>query len=453
MSYQAIVLHAHLPYVRHPEHPTFLEEDWLFEAITETYLPLLDIMERLRRDGARFALTMSITPPLCEMLSDALLRERYPLVREPEAARAQIGVAVANYEKHFGRKPRGIWLPECGYAPGVDRLLADFGLRFFFVDAHGLTASRPPAPRGCFVPCATPAGPVAFARDPESSKEVWSAREGYPGDPLYREFYRDLGYDAPYDYIAPYLHGDGIRRNLGIKYHRVTGNVELKDKEPYVPAWAAERTSAHAQDFLGKRRAQLGRLAAAGGGAPAVVVSPYDAELYGHWWFEGPLFLERVFRGAARAGVELVTPSQYLDRHGSALETVEPNPSTWGNGGYNATWLNDDTAWMYFHQHACERQMVELAAGKPRAAGVERRALNQAARELLLAQSSDWAFIITNGTVTPYAVKRFRTHVHRFNRIARQLRTGQVDTAMLAEFESADNIFPEMDYRTFAPGS
>jgi 1,4-alpha-glucan branching enzyme len=523
MRLVSLVLHAHLPYVRHPEHPTFLEEDWLFEAITETYLPILDVLDRLEGEGISFTLTMSLTPPLCEMLADPLLRERYarhlgrlvelsekevaakagtpfedasrmyreifrrsqnayetrygrdllaafrrhadggrleiltcgathgflPLMREPEAVRAQIAVAVANYEKHFGRRPRGIWLPECGYAAGIERVLAAEGIRFFFTDTHGLTGATPRPSRGVYEPCATPAGPVVFARDPESSKEVWSAAEGYPGDPLYREFYRDLGYDAPYDYIAPYLHPDGVRRNIGIKYHRVTGRVDLRDKEPYVPAWAADRAIAHAADFLAKRRVQLDRINA-GHTRPGLIVSPYDAELYGHWWFEGPQFLEHVIRGAAGAGLSLISPWQYLERCGAGIQVVEPNASTWGNGGYNATWLNDETLWMYFHQHACETQMVELATRLRDPGGTERRALNQAARELLLAQSSDWAFIITNGTVTPYAVKRFRTHVQRFLKIMGEVGAGRVDEEALAACEAADNIFGEIDYRVYA---
>ncbi len=315
-----LVLHAHLPFVRHPEHPEFLEEDWLFEAMIETYAPIVDACARLAADRVPFRLTMTLSPTLCEMLSDELLMARFetrlrrvaaacrrrarapfeaaaaehlrlftaargrrllpefralqdrgvleiittaathailPYVSRPEALRAQIAVAVANYRKHFGRAPRGFWLPECAYEPGLDAALAEHGLRYFFVDAHALESS----------PARTPAGPTAFARDPESSRQVWSAAEGYPGDPWYREFYRDEGW------------ANG--RGAGLKFHRITGAVPLDRKEPYDPSRARERVEEHARHFLECRRR----------GAP-LMVSPYDAELFGHWWYEGPRFLE-----------------------------------------------------------------------------------------------------------------------------------------------------------------
>jgi 1,4-alpha-glucan branching enzyme len=301
LGYFALVLHAHLPYVRHPEYQEFLEEDWLFEAITETYAPLLRRFETLRSEGVRFRITMTVTPPLASMLEDRLLQSRYlsyldkriellekevkgnkgthveaiarhyhkeysevksfvfqnyrgrilqsfrsleesghlelitctathgflPLMKDESALREQIRTAVISHEHHFGRKPRGIWLAECGYTDGVDKILADAGIDYFFVDSHGILFGDPQPVYGVYAPVITENGVNVFARDEESSKQVWSQKEGYPGDYIYREFYRDLGYDADYDYIKPYLHSDGRRRGLGIKYHRITGNVDL----------------------------------------------------------------------------------------------------------------------------------------------------------------------------------------------------------------------------------
>jgi 1,4-alpha-glucan branching enzyme len=496
-----LVLHAHLPFVRHPEHPEFLEEDWLFEAITETYIPLLRMMERLQAEGTEFRLTMTMSPPLCEMLVDPLLRGRYerhverllqtlaagrgriegrfgraldlydrllgesldysrrgdlvssfrrlqesgaleiitcgathgflPFVRNP---RPQLRAAVDNYRKHFGRAPRGIWLPECAYAPGVAEAVRESGLRFFFLDGHGVLNGSRVAKHGIYAPIRTPAGPCVFARDFETSKQVWSAKEGYPGDGVYREFYRDLGYDL------------GFGRALGIKYHRITGNVPLHAKEPYDPDAARAKAEEHAGNFLFNREHQVRWLARQLGAEP-VVVAPYDAELFGHWWFEGPLFLEALFRKLAGSPVRGTTPSEVLARM-PRLQTLEPSPSSWGNKGYYEVWLNGTNDWIYRHQRAAEDRMAELARREP-SGDLERRALAQAARETLLLESSDWAFIMDTGAVTPYAHRRFKEHATRFTRLWEMLQAGAIDEGFLHECEWKDSIFQELDYRVF----
>lgn len=526
----AIVLHAHLPYVRHPEYPEFLEEDWLYEAITETYLPLLEVFDGCLRDGVPFRITMTLTPPLVSMLRDELLMSRYsrrldalcelsdkevdrtrgdsrlgplawhyrehhyhlrrlfhdrykgdlvgafkrlqdagvleiitcgathgflPLMIHPESIRAQIQVACAHYRMHFGRDPRGIWLPECGYAPGIDRYLAAENIRYFFVDSHALANSVPRPRRGVYAPVYTPSGVAAFGRDSESSMQVWSAEHGYPGDPVYREFYRDIGYDADYEYIRPYIQPTGDRKNVGIKYHRITGDVPLSDKELYDPKAAAARADQHAGNFLFNRTKQIEYLRSAFGNEPApIVVSPYDAELYGHWWYEGPIFLDRLIRKAAveQDVLQLASPVDYLARYPDQ-QLSQPPMSSWGAGGYSAVWLDQCNDWIYRYLHKASERMIELARQFPDASGVQRRALNQAARELLLAQSSDWAFIIKTGTMVDYAVRRTREHVLRFTRLYEQLKGNGIDEGWLASVESKDNLFSAIDYRVYRPAS
>ncbi len=517
-----LVLHAHLPFVRHPEDAHFLEERWLFEAITETYIPLLTRLEHLVRDGVRTRLTMTWSPPLCEMLSDPLLASRYrthvgallalaeqevhakapspfaaaalmyrdhlryclsvfarfegnlvrwvrelrdagvlepitcgathgflPLMLTSEAQRAQIRIACDNYRKHFGCAPRGIWLPECGFTPGIELLLKDAGIRFFFVDTHGIYYGDPRPRFGVYAPVYTPAGIAAFGRDPESSRSVWSAQTGYPGDPLYREFYRDLGYDGDYNYVRAFLHPDGVRRNLGLKYHAITGKVELHHKAPYQPAPAFLRAMEHGADFVRCRISQcrhVGELI----GRPPLVVSPYDAELFGHWWFEGPQFIESIFRAAAAGGNALmpVGGSEYLAEY-PVHQVVTPSASSWGDGGYNGVWLNTRNDWIYPHLHAAEERMVAMARRHPHASGELRRALNQMARELLLAQSSDWAFIMTTGTTVPYAVRRTRDHINRFTGLYEQVASSSVSASTLHDIEWRDTIFQEIDYTVY----
>ncbi len=523
-GYLALVLHAHLPFVRHPEYDDFLEEDWLFEAITETYLPLLDMMSRLVSEKIYFRLAMSLTPPLCAMLSDPLLQSRYrrhlyklielsnlevhrtrdtpfqasalmyqrklarcrelyddwyrgnllqafrqlqdegvleiitcgathgylPLMNQRQAARAQIRMAADDYQRNFGRRARGIWLPECAYNPGDDQLLQESGIRFFFMEAHGLLYGRPRPRYGVYAPIYTPSGVAAFGRDMESAHQVWSGETGYPGDPRYREFYRDVGYDVDdYDYIKPYLHSDGVRRNVGLKYFRITGKVPLNAKQPYNPDEARDLAANHAGNFIFNRQKQAEHLGGVLGRKP-LVVSMYDAELFGHWWYEGPDFLEFLFRKLHSDQKELrtITPSEYLAENPS-LQILQPEMSSWGDKGYHEVWLNGANDWIYRHLHKAAERMIELARKHPSAHGVQERALNQAARELYLAQSSDWAFLMTVGTATSYANKRTRDHLSRFQTLYDQIQCHSVDEGFLAEVERRDTIFPHIDYRIF----
>jgi 1,4-alpha-glucan branching enzyme len=364
----------------------------------------------------------------------------------PEVRRAQIEVGRRNYIKHFGRAPRGIWLPECAYDVGIDYLLKDAGIKFFITDAHALMFGNPQPRRGIYAPVITPSGVAAFARDVETSEQVWSAEIGYPGDPDYREFYRDLGFDGDYDYIRPYLQGDGVRRNLGVKYFRVTGKVDLGLKQHYVPQWAAGKTVLHAGHFMHHRQAQARHLYNGLGRKP-MIVSPYDAELFGHWWFEGPQFLNHLLRKIHfdQSEIRLATPLDYLEEY-PENQSQQISASSWGAEGYYRVWINGENEWMYMHQHVAEDRMIELAEQYPQADGLLRRALNQAARELLLAESSDWAFIITTATSVQYAKKRFRDHIHRFTELYEMIKRSAIDEHWLADIESRDTIFQEIDY-------
>jgi 1,4-alpha-glucan branching enzyme len=576
-----LVLHAHLPFVRHPEHEGCFEEDWLFEAITEVYLPLLDALARLAAEGVEARLAMSISPTLCEMLSDDLLRTRYtrrlddllalaerelartfrdapqffpaaklnfdnlratkklweetytrdlvrafrdlqdagaleimtcaathallPLVSTVEARRAQVCVAAANYRRHFGRAPRGIWLPECAYAEGLEKILAAAGLEYFVADAHAVLHGEPRPRYGVHAPVRCANGVAVFARDLETSEQVWSSMVGYPGDPAYREFYRDLGWDAPLKELPARLRTSDERRPLGLKYHRVTGrDVPLSEKLPYDPAVAAARARTHARHFVTERVKQVARLCGALGGRAPLIVSPYDAELFGHWWFEGVQFIEWVLRflHERREEISTVTPGDYLDA-GATLQTQQLSASSWGEDGYYKVWLSPQNAWVYPHQHAAEARMTALAnrfaqdsatnpmardansndaggrganikhagtninhasaqidltntndstanlSGANDSTALRARSLKQCARELLLAQASDWAFQIYQGTTADYAARRFRSHIARFNALADEIERGEIDVRQLEEIERRDNIFAHLDHEIF----
>lgn len=523
-GYLLLALHAHLPYVRHPEHEEFLEERWLFEAITETYIPLIKIYDRFLQEKIPFRITMSVTPTLASMLMDGLLQERFlrhnerlielsekevertkndPYVRPlaemyrshfyevrqifrdqygcnlinafrkfldsgcleiitcgathgffplmlpvVPSVRAQVATACEHYESTFGRRPQGIWLPECGFYPGYDEILRDNGIRYFFVDTHGVLNATPRPKHGIFAPIQTPSGVYAFGRDVESSKQVWSANEGYPGDFNYREYYRDIGFDLDEEYIRPYIHPDGIRINTGIKYHKITGSSN--SKEYYHPGHARDRAADHAGNFMFNREKQVQHLYSMMQQKP-VVVAPYDAELFGHWWYEGPQFLDFLIRKITfdSPTVALTTAPEYLAQNPN-IQPSEPTFSSWGYKGYAEYWLDGSNDWIYRHLHAASERMTFLARQFNEPNELERRALNQAAREVLLAEASDWAFIMKTGTMVEYANKRTREHLKRFHRLHSQLLEHKIDAAWLADIEHRDNIFPGVNYRHYA---
>ena len=554
-GYVSFVLHAHLPFIHHPESNDYLEESWLYEAISETYIPLLKNFKKLVDEGVNFRITMSMTPPLLSMLDNKLLQQKYinylenlielsekeikrttfnekmnnlskyyyerysedlrlfrdefkcdlisqfkhfqdigvleiitcgathgyfPILYVNEkTVRAQIAVGVQTYERYFGKKPRGIWLPECGYVPEADKYLREFGVDYAIVESHGVLYANPTPVYGTLAPIVSPQGFTVFGRDMESSRQVWSSINGYPGDYNYRDFYRDIGYEADYDYIKPYIAHNGVRVHTGIKYHRITGDTDNKDI--YDIQWAKDSAERQAGHFLNSRTEQIEN-ASHYMNKPPIVLCPYDAELYGHWWYEGPYWLYILFKKIYydECNFELITPSEYMDKY-PEIQQCQPCRSSWGANGYSEVWLNPSNDYAHKHLHTAGDRMCELAykfrdsydtlnnldnqikelkkekkpitsitsSSKYRNTKLQVRALNQAARELLLAQSSDWLFIITNNTMVDYAHRRIKDHIGRFTRLYNELNSGKIDRKFLNEIEEKDSVFPDIDYRIY----
>ena len=554
-GYVSFVLHAHLPFIHHPESDDYLEESWLYEAISETYIPLLKNFKKLVDEKVNFRITMSMTPPLLSMLDNKLLQQKYinylkqlielsekeikrttfngkmnnlskyyyerysedlrlfrdefkcdlisqfkhfqdigvleiitcgathgyfPILYVNEkTVRAQIAVGVQTYERYFGKKPRGIWLPECGYVPEADKYLREFGVDYAIVESHGVLYANPTPVYGTLAPIVSPQGFTVFGRDMESSRQVWSSINGYPGDFNYRDFYRDIGYEADYDYIKPYIAHNGVRVHTGIKYHRITGDTDNKDI--YDIQWAKDSAERQADHFLNSRTQQIEN-ASHYMNKPPIVLCPYDAELYGHWWYEGPYWLYILFKKIYydECNFELITPSEYMDKY-PEIQQCQPCRSSWGANGYSEVWLNPSNDYAHKHLHTAGDRMCELAykfrnsydilndlecqikklkndkkpitpitsSAKYRNTKLQVRALNQAARELLLAQSSDWLFIITNNTMVDYAHRRIKDHIGRFTRLYNELNSNKIDRKFLKEIEEKDCVFPDIDYRIY----
>ena len=423
-----------------------------------------------------------------EIITCAATHGYMPLLGTDESVRAQIRVAVSTHTRHFGRAPRGIWLPECGYRPagvwtfpttaadgsplpgpseriGIEQALSESDLAFTFVDTHLGEASRrgsspygePPtasqpaeeatvAERSVYFPYFVE-GPsthdgsytpvTVFPRDPRTGLQVWSGDHGYPGDGNYVDFHKK-------------------RWPGGHRYWRVTGpHVSQEDKLPYRPREAAARIASHAQHFAGLVREALAEAAAAGGGdAPPILCSPFDAELFGHWWFEGPLWLEAVARALhAAPGVnDLISCPEYLAEYPRA-GTISMPEGSWGAEGNNQVWLNPETGWTYTHLYPAELYVRDVCtAGRWRESALATGIVQQMCRELLLLESSDWQFLITTGAARDYAELRFLTHHDQFQTLkalwqAWELNgrlTGE-DESKLAAIHDRDGIFPDID--------
>jgi 1,4-alpha-glucan branching enzyme len=528
-----LALHAHLPYVRKAGKWPFGEE-WLYEAMAGTYLPLLGVFERLERDAVAARAAVGITPVLLEQLADPYLQEgfdayvarvaaaaeedagraddarqgrraqlahdyavRYrglradfaarggdlvagfaglaqrgrievltsaathaflPLLATESLLRAELRVGMETTRARLGVDPVGIWLPECAYRPGMERYLEELGLRYFFVDAHAITgasaisvSSQHPWPRARITdraddddafddahPSAATLRPhfvagsrvVAFARSVDVSRQVWARNFGYPGDPAYREFHKRAD-------------------TSGLHYWAVSGpTVDLGEKVEYDPALAAVRTREHAQHF-----SELVETLAAESGSGSCIVAPYDAELFGHWWFEGPDWIEAVLRRLAERGIaDPVTPSTSLATD-PPIDAVELPPTSWGEGGDFRVWSNPQVDWIWPEIHAAEHSMYDAARRNPAADPLTRLFLNQAGRELLLLAASDWPFLMTTGQARDYAVARFQEHFARFRDClaagTSAARFNDDARRRLALYVEADNAFAKLDYRIF----
>jgi 1,4-alpha-glucan branching enzyme len=290
---------------------------------------------------------------------------------------------------------------------------------------------RPERPATTYRPYFVTQPEVAvIGRNNRTGLQVWSADWGYPGDFDYREFHKK----------------DGVS---GLQYWRVSGaGVDLADKDAYHPDWAAGKVESHADHFSRLVTDLLGSHPA-GPAEFGIISANYDTELFGHWWFEGIRWLEAVLRRlAVSETVELTTASDYILAY--PPETVIHLPEgSWGAGGGHFTWDNADTHWMWPLIHQAESRMREVVNRHPDASGTPRLALDQAARELLLLQSSDWPFLVSTGQAREYAVERFRTHLERFESLVSSVESGTPDPGLVESLWERDKVFPEIDYRWF----
>jgi 1,4-alpha-glucan branching enzyme len=551
-----LTLHNHLPYViGHGTWPHGM--DWLNEAAAETYVPLLEMLERLRDEGIKAGLTVGITPVLAEQLDSEVFKDDFdkflehkiasaaenaeefrlthdpemvkvaemwrdhfgyirelfnvrfqrnllkgfrklqddgcieiitcaathgylPLLGNDENVRAQIMTGVRTYKKHFGRAPKGIWLPECAFRPryrwsrpvetdnnepvlraGVEEYLHDAGIKYFYVDTHVLQGGKPmgtylerfdalrllwdraeaerekefePVEVSHLNPYLASSHlgikPVAFyTRDPETTVQVWSGEHGYPGNGHYLDFHKK--------------HHPG-----GHRYWRVTSaKSDLADKEPYQPEKIENIVHEQGHHFsqlvtglLEEHHKKTGK--------PGMISSQYDGELFGHWWFEGQRWLESVVRAFDQHDTVAITPGgKYLEMF-PPEQIINIPEGSWGEGGHHYIWLNKENEWSWKLIYEAEDTFLEIARELGDRQGLAREIIEQMARELLLLESSDWQFLISTVSARDYAEARVEVHynnVLRLGDIAREAMIGSDIAAGNMEFlrqcQETDKVF------------
>ena len=507
----AIVLHAHLPYVRKNEKNS-LEEDWLFQAILECYIPLLQAIEASKKENPiNTKLTISLSPTLLSLLQNKKIKETFPLwiktridflqelpqkeknasgflmqnlndkylywqncsgdlierfrvllksgnldiltcaathgylpiLREnPETVKGQINTAIRSHKNIFGTQPLGIWLPECAYYENLDQLLFNSGIRYAVLDGHGVLNASPRPRYGVYAPICSTKGVAFFGRDNESTLPVWSAKDGYPGDSVYREFHKDLGWELPTSKLQE--KDIPCSRPLGLKFYKITNDkLSLEKKEFYIESDAKRKVEEHADSYLLARSKQLENLSLSSSFEP-LLIAPFDAELFGHWWYEGPSFIENILEKSIKYSIKMTTLKEFLMQKPN-LQICDPSSSSWGQGGYHNYWLNDKNAWIVPEITKAGSTFVELVSQNHNNS-FSLRLLNQAARELLLSESSDWSFILRAGTTTELAKERIDRHLFRFWKLVEMIKNNsKLDLKFLKNIEDEDSIFLDIN--------
>jgi len=514
----SLVLEAHLPFVREfkkDDDLTILgEEERFFEYISETLIPLLEVLYRLDNDHIPFKLAMVISPILCHMLCDEHLQKKYlsyldkqiefgkkemertaaqsdlnklaqnycdtitekrnaftekyeknllktfdfyrrkgkleilatcathafmPFMsHNGESLQAQMEIPVAVYRKHFAGNPQGFWLPELGWTAELEPYLRAYNYSYTIVDTHGLLFGDPAPEKGCFFPVKTPNGTFVIARDHFAVKEI----EKMAADEIYRNNDHDAGYDLPSENVKPFSGAEGERHRTGYDYYTHINSV-------YNLEAASGKVKEHAKKFIEKTEARLKEASEHIKEAP-ISLYAQKCGFFGCAWHEGPDFIEALFRNAAEnSDLKFVCPGEYIYQQENQLQVVSPQFSSSGENGYAETWLDVSNDWIYRHLYQSMDRMTELAERFPDDTGLKERALNQAAREILLAQSSDWPSFLYNQDSTEFARNQAENALRNFTTIYEALGSNYISTEWLTNLEKRHNIFPNINYRVF----
>ena len=512
------VLHAHLPFVRHIEYPKFLEENWLFESINETYIPLLKTLQNLNE--VDFKISICFSPTLCAMLTDEMLQDRFinymeeritlgikevlrckneklesldmaikylnsnrenlsyykkckrdllygfrqlqdlgkvcllataatniyfPVYKEYESViSAEIKIGIDEHIRYFGNKPDGFLLPENGYYPGIEDFFEEFSIKWISLASSAVTLAKNKIESAGLCPVAIGESSVlGFSRNWAITNKIWSDKTGYPCDKDYRDFYSDIGYDLPLDYIRPFIHEPNVRVFTSYKYNTIgiDGNKNIYN---YDKAMAKVRLNA-ANFIYNIKKFNKGN-----NREDSIINLFFDAELFGHRWYEGIEFLNQFLQTAKASGIDLLSGADYIKEFkNKEYERAYLNESSSGYGGFSDTWVDNSNDWIYRHTFKAIERLEFIANRQSHEQGLKKRYYNQVARELLLSLASDWPCILHNQTSINYAHDRIVHHLAAVDLVYNTACKNDLDMQWLAYSEKKYNIFPNMDYNIF----
>ena len=383
-----------------------------------------------------------------EILASSATNAFFPFIgHNAETLQAQMEIPASGYRRCFGTSPQGFWLPALGWTSAIEPYLKAYNFTYTFVDSHGLLYGTPLPEKGSYFPVKTPNGTFILARDFYAVHDI----EKISNDELYMDKTRDVGYELPPEIVSRFLNAEGERHKTGYKYWTRTYNADGKGLDTvYDPQAASVKITGHVRSYLENT---IARLEEASKHMEETPISLYanNAANFGNLWYEGPQFIESLFRMAAGyRDLKFVTPSSYLfNRKLNSLQVVTPEFSSWGVNGYAETWLDTSNDWIYRHLIRSMERMTELAERFPDDSGLKERALNQAAREILLAQSSDWPYLLHRQESTEYARNNAENALRNFTTIYEALGSNYISTEWLTTLERRHNIFPNINYRVF----
>lgn len=525
-AYVNLVLNAHLPYIRQVENEDSFEEDWYYEAVVESYLPIVRSLKELDRRNVPFKITLVLSPSLIEMMKDSLLNERLlkyiqkhielgnkevaRLANEPELLEnaksilqeyktakreltlryrsvldaflslptdkvefistaathsllplytsrpcflnSSFAVSDKVHYDTFKKKTEGVWLPNGGYFPELDRYIKRNMLKteYFFVPANSFALSSSFIERSAYAPIKTKSGLYAFALDASLQDKVTSPILGYPGDDDYREFYRDIGYDLPFSYIGDYVHHSENRGFTGYKYYAVSGKRETK--EIYNKEKAYAKAQLHAEDFVKTLEEKADRVNSVVQDIPPIFNIAFDAELLGHWWKEGPLWLSKVISIINKSKILSFTNSKdYIRENASKIKDGELAYSYLSNGTYAYPYMDGDNNSLVRLIYGAIDTVEDLSKRfKNETNPIKRRYVAMAVKNVLLLSASDWPFILHNRTCPNYARSRIREHLSNIDKVVSLLSGGKIETSWLVKAEKEYPLFEGLDFTTFS---
>jgi 1,4-alpha-glucan branching enzyme len=524
LGYFGLILHGHIPWCKKSGRWPAGEE-WLFEAINETYIPFLNVLREIKEKGIKSAITINITPVLAEQLADEYMIQQFseymenlisraqndikrfendsqrrgiaelhlnnfkhvldtfyhnfyrdilgsfkwfqdegmielitcgathgflPLFESDSGIFSQIQLAVDTHKKYFSRDPKGIWLPECAYRPkeykkgkfreSIDYWLNNSGIKYFFVDSHGILDAENienKNDRGLTTNLGynLETGVSVFGRNKNTSRQVWDAKIGYPGNGYYREFHKK-------DFES------------GLNYWRITGKQLGKEKkELYNNEKAIEKVESHANHFISLVENEL-QNSSDSNNLTGIIISPYDFELFGHWWGEGITWLKRLLELINdNNNLEMISISEYISRYKDKFSIIKMKESSWGMGGHFEVWKNPEHGWIWPYINGSIREFENVLDLNPDPNEWGLRVLEQIARELLLMEGSDWPFLLYTEQAKEYANQRFHHHHQRFLKLIWAAKDfndkKRLSLGELKEIESIDSCFQEINIDYF----